>query len=1307
MSAKRQQPFIANFVFVIVLLVGLFGVTPASASSDALPQINISTPSYPIGMNSRESKLIPYGFTESNNVSGKITSRMIRFYTQYDIPLSEPFGPYSTNININSLQTREWNELVYLPESVVNKARALKEYAIVLKTTFIGKSSSGADFSTQASLLILLPPDAFSKNTPTNGALVAPTNQSLQWNSSVGAIDYEYCMDSINNNSCDTNWTGTYDTNAALQNLPLNTTFYWQVRANNTAGTTYANNGDWWSFTTTTCISGPILVTNTNDSGNGSLRKAIADICPGGMINFVSSLSGQIIILTSQLAIDKDLTIDGSGLNPRVEISGGDSVKIFAIGWGYGVDNLNVVLRSLILRNARWLGTSYFDTGAAIFMDFLNTLTVEDVTFQANYAAGEGAAIHSGGTVTVINSEFISNSSQSSGGAIFIHPTGRVTVKNSRFVNNSAVGAGGAIAVQQNWSLSVEETTFDNNSALSGGAISIVNSNGGNGTAVNIRNSLFASNTASNGVGGAIQSVYFSNSPAVIENNTFFANHAAVFGGAISTENGVTLKNNTFSENDADATGSPGASLYLSGANADASLYNNIFANNTGGGECGEFSAPDLVVTGNTNIVEDASGRCGSLPGTIVSDPLLGPLADNGGLTQTMALLPGSPAIDAGDSANCPSTDQRGVVRPQGSKCDIGAFEAPNPLFLSFNGSQTIGGVSSSDEDILRFDGSNWSMFFDGSDVGVGSPDLFAFSIVDADTILMAFSANVTVNGIAATPQDVLRFDATSLGSNTAGTFSMYFDGSDVGFDTTAEKIDSVSLLSDGRLLISTIGNPIVTGITAGRDEDILAFTPTSLGDSTSGTWSMYFDGSDVGLGETSGEDIDALDVVNGKIYLSTLDTFSVHGLTGADKDVFVCTPTSLGSTTACNYSSSLYFDGSAWGLAGNDVDAINLLTTGSLPTPTPTNTPGGPTSTPTPTPTQTPTATITPTRTATPQPGPHLRLQITPNPTSFNGVGQFIVYTYTLTNTGSVPLNGPYSVSDNKVSFVDCSSAASPLAVGASTTCVGSYATTQADVNAGSITNSATAMASDGTQMIISNIATATVSSPWAPTLTPTSTPTPTNTAGSSDVIFADSFESGNLSAWTSSTTDGGDLSVSTAAALKGSQGMQAVIDDTTAIYVTDDTPNAEPRYRMRFYFDPNSLTMANGDSHIIFRGFAGSSTIVLRIEFGFSSGAYQIRAGLLNDGSTWTETNWFTISDASHAIEVDWRAATAAGANDGGLTLWIDGSQQADLTGIDNDTRRVDRARLGPVASLDAGTSGTSYFDAFESRRQTYIGP
>ena len=223
--------------------------------------------------------------------------------------------------------------------------------------------------------------------------------------------------------------------------------------------------------------------------------------------------------------------------------------------------------------------------------------------------------------------------------------------------------------------------------------------------------------------------------------------------------------------------------------------------------------------------------------------------------------------------------------------------------------------------------------------------------------------------------------------------------------------------------------------------------------------------------------------------------------------------------------------------------------------------------------------------------------------------------------------------------------------------------------------------------------------------TTTPTRTLTPTPTV-SSDLIFADGFESGTLSAWSASVTNGGNLNVTTTAALVGSQGLRAVINNTTAIYVTDDTPNAESRYRARFYFDPNSITMSNGNTHTIFYGYQGTSTQILQVEFRRSSGVYQVRASVRNNKSTWSSSNWFTINDAPHFLEMDWRAATAAGANNGSLTFWIDGAQQANLTGVSNDTRRIDRVRLGAVEGLDSGTLGAYYFDAFESRRQNYIG-
>lgn len=169
----------------------------------------------------------------------------------------------------------------------------------------------------------------------------------------------------------------------------------------------------------------------------------------------------------------------------------------------------------------------------------------------------------------------------------------------------------------------------------------------------------------------------------------------------------------------------------------------------------------------------------------------------------------------------------------------------------------------------------------------------------------------------------------------------------------------------------------------------------------------------------------------------------------------------------------------------------------------------------------------------------------------------------------------------------------------------------------------------------------------------------------------------------------------------------MQALINNNTAIYVSDATPANETRYRARFYFDPNSISMSSGNSFYMFYGYNAANTVLLRIEFRYASGTYQLRVNTLNDSGTWLSTTYINLSDSVHYVEIDWRASSAAGANNGVVTLWLDGVQRANLTGVDNDTRRIDRVSLGVVAGIDSRTRGTLFIDAFESRRQTYIGP
>ena len=348
--------------------------------------------------------------------------------------------------------------------------------------------------------------------------------------------------------------------------------------------------------------------------------------------------------------------------------------------------------------------------------------------------------------------------------------------------------------------------------------------------------------------------------------------------------------------------------------------------------------------------------------------------------------------------------------------------------------------------------------------------------------------------------------------------------------------------------------------------------------------------------------------------------------------------------------------------------------TSGTNPTPANTQT-AAPTATRTPT--ATPSRTFTPTVAST--------ATFTPLPPTATRTSTVIPASPTSAST-AIPGSSPTSTA----TIIPASPVSSPIASPTSTA-IPALSPTASQVSVTNLPASPTANA----------VPTA------SPTLPPSGTNnTPVPPSSAADVISADSFESGDFSAWTGSSTDNGNLSLSASAALVNSKGLQVVIDDANSVYVADDRPNVEPRYRARFYFDPNSITMSTGEAFNIFIGFVGSNTAVMRVEFGRSSNVYVVRASVLNDGSAWVSTLWSTMSDAPHFIEIDWRAASS-GANNGGITLWIDGTQQADLTNVDNDSRRIDRVRLGAVTGIDGGTRGTVFFDAFESRRQTYIGP
>jgi hypothetical protein len=220
-------------------------------------------------------------------------------------------------------------------------------------------------------------------------------------------------------------------------------------------------------------------------------------------------------------------------------------------------------------------------------------------------------------------------------------------------------------------------------------------------------------------------------------------------------------------------------------------------------------------------------------------------------------------------------------------------------------------------------------------------------------------------------------------------------------------------------------------------------------------------------------------------------------------------------------------------------------------------------------------------------------------------------------------------------------------------------------------------------------------------PTVTPTPSPTPFI-----DVIFSDGFESGDLNQWTSAVTDGGRLSVSAQAALVGAQGMQALISSTRPIYVLDSSPSAEATYHARFYFAPNSISVPKNKPHDVFIGRNSSGSAIFKLQLQAASGNYQLRGVILLGNGKTTTSNWFTIGNFGHAVEIAWQAASTAKGSDGSLSLWIDGTLMQTRSGIANGGYRLEEVLLGPQ-NIPAGSSGSEYFDAFSSSRTTYIGP
>ena len=416
-----------------------------------------------------------------------------------------------------------------------------------------------------------------------------------------------------------------------------------------------------------------ITVTNTNDSGPGSLRQALAQANDGDTINFDPSVN-IVTLTTAELVITKSITISASPQMVTVQrapqapqfrifhVMPGHSVEINGLtisgghitddnGGGILNDNSTLTIAHCTVNGNAIVSVSSNNFGGGIHNS--GTMTLDQVIVNNNNAVwgGQGSGVPSGGgisntgTMTIIAGTVQSNFGFWSAGGIY--NTGMLTITGSMIVNNQTGNPGhfGAYGggIVNGGTMTIQDSTISGNTAL-GGDIQGGEGGGISGNNNTITNSTITGNSALRGGGVA--------GGGNIAHTTFSTNSAIRDGGALYLTSTLELGNTILKAG-------------VSGAN--------IF--NDGG---------SLITHGYNVCSDDGSGLLNGPGDQINTDPMLGPLQNNGGPTFTHALLPGSPAIDMGDPNFTPPPffDQRGpgFVRVFNGRIDVGSFEVqPTP----------------------------------------------------------------------------------------------------------------------------------------------------------------------------------------------------------------------------------------------------------------------------------------------------------------------------------------------------------------------------------------------------------------------------------------------------------------------------------------------------------------------------------------------------------------------------------------------------------------------------------------------------
>jgi CSLREA domain-containing protein/uncharacterized repeat protein (TIGR01451 family) len=551
------------------------------------------------------------------------------------------------------------------------------------------------------------------------------------------------------------------------------------------------------------------VVTTTADGNNGActlalctLRDAVIAANTAGGANAItlpSNANPYLLTLTGanegaaatgDLDVTTgDLTINGGGAATTI-IDGGAIDRVFEV-----FSPATLTLNDVTVRN----GSTATDTSTTLGggIAALNTTLTLNNSIVTNNNGGTGSLAGPGGgifatTLIMTNSTVSNNHTRNQGGGI---AAGSATISGSTISGNQSTGdqAGGLFLI--NGTSNITNSTITGNTAVGeGGAIYLNGTTNANSPAIlNITDSTISNNSAGNtGTGGGLYILSFAT--VTITGSTLTGNVAggtfARDGGAIFNTGNLTMVNSTVSGNTATEEGGG----IKTSTNSTVTIQSSTIASNTAPGRANLANSGTMTLT-NTIIANPVTGpNCGGtigngggnmqFPGTTcgaaitTADPLLGPLANNGGPTQTRTLLTGSPAINAAVGCPPPATDQRGIARPVGPACDIGSVEVVVVTAPTISKSFTPATVTLNGTSALSFTVSNPGnqatlnniSFTDSLPAGlvVATPNGLTGSCLNGTITAVAGSNTISLSGMTGAPGASCTFGVNVIGT-TAG----------------------------------------------------------------------------------------------------------------------------------------------------------------------------------------------------------------------------------------------------------------------------------------------------------------------------------------------------------------------------------------------------------------------------------------------------------------------------------------------------------------------------------------------------------